>query len=110
MMKTPNARQAGFSLIELMISVVIGVLAMMFVMRTTIDFEAARRGSIGGSDSMQNGVVALFSMEILRQPGLQPDSRAQFQYRGRHPVEAGAGYRRVQRREPGPDLVHVGHI
>lgn len=63
MMKALNARQAGFSLIELMISVVIGVLAMMFVMRTTIDFEAARRGSIGGSDSMQNGVVALFTME-----------------------------------------------
>ncbi|MCX7142955.1 MAG: prepilin-type N-terminal cleavage/methylation domain-containing protein [Proteobacteria bacterium] len=56
-------RQPGFSLIELMISVVIGVLAMMFVMRTTIDFESARRSSIGGSDSMQNGVVALFSME-----------------------------------------------
>jgi prepilin-type N-terminal cleavage/methylation domain-containing protein len=58
-----RARQPGFSLIELLISVLIGTLAMVFVMRTTIGFETDRRGSIGGSDSMQNGVVALFSME-----------------------------------------------
>jgi type IV pilus assembly protein PilW len=58
-----RTRQTGFSLIELMIAVLIGTLAMVFVMRTTIGFETNRRGSIGGSDSMQNGVVALFSME-----------------------------------------------
>lgn len=56
-------RQHGFSLVELMVSVVIGLLAMVFVMRTNVSFEINRRGSIGGSDSMQNGVVALFSME-----------------------------------------------
>ena len=58
-----RTRHPGFSLIELMIAVLIGTLAMVFVMRTTIGFETNRRGSIGGSDSMQNGVVALFSME-----------------------------------------------
>lgn len=58
-----RTRQHGFSLIELMISVLIGMLAMVFVMRTTVSFETNRRGGIGGSDSMQNGVVALFSME-----------------------------------------------
>ncbi|TSA14002.1 MAG: prepilin-type N-terminal cleavage/methylation domain-containing protein [Betaproteobacteria bacterium] len=58
-----NSRQRGFSLIELMISVVIGLLAMVFVMRSTVTFETNRRSSVGGSDSMQNGVVALFSME-----------------------------------------------
>ncbi len=58
-----KARQPGFSLIELMISVLIGMLAMVFVMRTTVSFETNRRSSVGGSDSMQNGVVGLFSME-----------------------------------------------
>jgi type IV pilus assembly protein PilW len=58
-----STRQRGFSLIELLIAVLIGTLAMVFVMRTTIGFETDRRGTIGGSDSMQNGVVALFSME-----------------------------------------------
>jgi type IV pilus assembly protein PilW len=58
-----KTRQSGLSLIELMISVVIGMLAMVFVMRSTVTFETNRRGTVGGSDSMQNGVVALFSME-----------------------------------------------
>lgn len=58
-----KTRQPGFSLIELMISVLIGMLAMVFVMRTTVSFESNRRNSVGGSDSMQNGVVGLFSME-----------------------------------------------
>ena len=58
-----RTRQHGFSLIELLISMLIAMLAMVFVMRTTVSFESNRRGSIGGSDSMQNGVVALFSME-----------------------------------------------
>jgi type IV pilus assembly protein PilW len=58
-----KTRQPGFSLIELMISVLIGMLAMVFVMRTTVSFESNRRSSLGGSDSMQNGVVALSSME-----------------------------------------------
>ena len=58
-----KTRQTGFSLIELMISVLIGMVAMVFVMRTTVSFESNRRSSLGGSDSMQNGVVALFSME-----------------------------------------------
>jgi len=55
--------QHGFSLIELMVSVLIGLLAMVFVMRSTVTFESNRRSSLGGSDSMQNGVVGLFSME-----------------------------------------------
>lgn len=53
----------GFSLIELMVSIVIGMLAVVFVTRTLISFEITRRDSTGGSDSMQNGIVALFTME-----------------------------------------------
>lgn len=55
--------QRGFSMAELLVSVLIGMLALVFVMRTTISFETNRRSTIGGSDSMQNGVIALFSME-----------------------------------------------
>ncbi len=50
-------------MVELLVSVLIGMLALMFVMRSTVDFEKNRRSGIGGSDSMQNGVIALFSME-----------------------------------------------
>lgn len=58
-----KSRPSGFSLVELLVSVLIGMLAMVFVMRSTVNFESNRRAGIGGSDSMQNGVVALFSME-----------------------------------------------
>lgn len=53
----------GFSMVELLVSVLIGMLALVFVMRSSVDFEKNRRSGIGGSDSMQNGVIALFSME-----------------------------------------------
>ena len=56
-------RVRGFSLVEMLVSVLIGLLALIFVMRSSVDFEKNRRSGIGGSDSMQNGIVALFSME-----------------------------------------------
>lgn len=56
-------RNQGFSLVELMVAVVIGMLALIFVTRTMVTFEANRRESTGGSDSLQNGIVALFTLE-----------------------------------------------
>lgn len=53
----------GLSLIELMISLAIGMIAVVFVMRTMIGFETNRRAGIGGSESMQNGVIAMLTME-----------------------------------------------
>lgn len=55
-------RAGGFSLIELMISVVIGLLAVMFATRIMTDSERTKDGSLAGSDSMQNGMTAMFSI------------------------------------------------
>jgi type IV pilus assembly protein PilW len=55
-------RQRGFSLIELMVSVVIGMLALAFALRLVAGAEKSRDTELGGSDSMQNGMVALFSI------------------------------------------------
>jgi type IV pilus assembly protein PilW len=55
-------RQQGFSLVELMISVVIAMLALAFALRMVADSERSREAELGGSDSMQNGMVALFSI------------------------------------------------
>jgi len=55
-------RQRGFSLVELMIAVVIGMLALVFALRLVTGSEHARDAAVGGSDSMQNGMVALFSI------------------------------------------------
>jgi type IV pilus assembly protein PilW len=58
----PPDRQRGFSLIELMVSVVIGMLALGFAVKLVSTSEATKNNQIGGSDSMQNGMIALFSM------------------------------------------------
>jgi len=55
-------RQRGFSLVELMIAVVIGMLALVFALRLVTGAERTRDTAVGGSDAMQNGMVALFSI------------------------------------------------
>ncbi|WP_343733090.1 PilW family protein [Duganella sp.] len=62
-MKTPaQHRRRGFSLVELMVSVVIGMLALLFATRLVISGEANKDAAVGGSDSMQNGMLAMFSL------------------------------------------------
>jgi type IV pilus assembly protein PilW len=55
-------RSGGFSLVELMVSVAVGMLALTFAVRMVAGSEKSRETELGGSDSMQNGMVALFSM------------------------------------------------
>jgi type IV pilus assembly protein PilW len=55
-------RPRGFSLIELMVSIVVGMLAIMFATKLVISSEQNKNASIGGSDSMQNGMLAMFSI------------------------------------------------
>ena len=61
---TPKSlrRTGGFSIVELMVSVAIGMLALAFAVRMVAGSEKSRETELGGSDSMQNGMVALFSM------------------------------------------------
>lgn len=54
--------QGGFSLVELMVSVVIGLLAVIFATRLMTDSERTKEAALGGSDSMQNGMLAMFSI------------------------------------------------
>lgn len=57
-----HAPARGFSLVELMISIVIGMLAVVFATRLMVDGEQSKAASVGGSDTMQNGMLALFSI------------------------------------------------
>ncbi len=61
--RRPGRFATGFSLVELMVSVVIGLLALGFATRMVVSSEVNKQTAMGGSDSMQNGVVALFSIE-----------------------------------------------
>jgi type IV pilus assembly protein PilW len=58
-----KARRAqGFSLVELMISVVIGMLALALALNMVGGAERTRRSALGGSEEMQGGMLALFSL------------------------------------------------
>lgn len=52
----------GFSIVELMVSVVIGLLALMFATRMITGGEKTKQAALGGSDAMQNGMMAMFSI------------------------------------------------
>lgn len=56
-------RAAGLSLVELLVSVVIGLVALGLATRLVVSSETNKQAALGGSDAMQNGMVALFSIE-----------------------------------------------
>lgn len=55
-------RAGGFSVVELMVSLVIGLLALAFATKLVVGGEQSKAVSLGGSDAMQNGMLALFSL------------------------------------------------
>lgn len=55
-------RQHGFSIVELMVAVVIGMLALMFAVRMVTGGQQGRDAALSGSDAMQNGMLAMFSI------------------------------------------------
>jgi type IV pilus assembly protein PilW len=60
---TPTLRRAGgFSIVELMVSVAIGLLALMFATRLITGGEQDKQAALGGSDAMQNGMMAMLSI------------------------------------------------
>ena len=58
-----NLRRArGFSLVELMVALAVGLVALLFATRLVVNGELNKDAAIGGSDSMQNGMLALYSL------------------------------------------------
>jgi type IV pilus assembly protein PilW len=55
-------RHGGFSIVELMASVVIGMLAVAFATKLMVKSETEKSASVGGSEVMQNGMLAMFSI------------------------------------------------
>lgn len=58
-----NFNQAGFSLIELMVGLVIGLLATLVIMQIYSVFEGQKRTTSGTSDAQTSGSVALYTMQ-----------------------------------------------
>ncbi|GGY96585.1 PilW family protein [Pseudoduganella plicata] len=57
-----SSRAHGFSLVELLVSVTVGMLAIVFATRLFVTSEQNKAAAVGGSDSMQNGMLAMFSI------------------------------------------------
>jgi len=65
-----RSAQDGVTLVELMVALVIGSLAVLVIQQVMAVFEGQKRTSSGGSDAQVNGAVALFSIEReIRQAG-----------------------------------------
>jgi type IV pilus assembly protein PilW len=54
---------AGFSLIEIMVGMVMGLISMVIVMQVFSSFEGQKRTTTGGSDAQTNGGVSLYTIE-----------------------------------------------
>lgn len=58
-----RCRHTGFSLVEIMVGMVIGLLSTIIVMQVFATFEGQKRTTTGGSDAQTNGGVGLYTIE-----------------------------------------------
>lgn len=68
----PRFQQAGFSLIELMVGLTIGLLATVVIIQVMSVFDAQRRTTTGSADAQTNGGIALYSIARELQMGGYP--------------------------------------
>lgn len=60
--KILNRRENGFTLIELMVGLTIGMLATVVIMQVLSVFEAQKRSTTGTADAQTNGGIALYTI------------------------------------------------
>lgn len=63
LIKNRLQKQAGFSLVELMVGLVIGLLATLVIMQVFSTFEAQKRSTTGTADAQTNGSLGLYSIQ-----------------------------------------------
>lgn len=63
--RTPTSRrpQQGFTLIELMVGVVLGMLAIVAIAQVMVMSEGSKRSITGGADAQISGALGLFALE-----------------------------------------------
>ena len=57
-----RALAAGFSLVEVMVAMVIGLLGIVVMMQTFSVFEGQKRTTTGGDDAISSGAIALYGV------------------------------------------------
>lgn len=61
--KSMRKMQSGFSLVELMVGLVIGLFASLVIMQTFSAFEGQKRSTSGSADAQTNGAIALATIQ-----------------------------------------------
>jgi type IV pilus assembly protein PilW len=62
-MKTPATRQAGMSLVELMVGMLIGLIGIVIITHLYLTNEEYKRSTTGAGSAQVNGAVALYTVE-----------------------------------------------
>lgn len=60
---TNPSRNCGFSLVEIMVGIAIGLLGVMVIMQVSVIFEGQKRTTTTGSDALTNGMTTLYAVE-----------------------------------------------
>jgi type IV pilus assembly protein PilW len=58
-----KCRDRGFSLVEIMVGVAIGMIGVLVIMQVAAVFEGQKRTTTTGADAQTNGVTALYTVE-----------------------------------------------
>jgi len=61
--KSVSIYQAGFSLVEIMVGLIIGMLVTLVIMQVFSVFEGQKRSTTGTADAQTNGNIALFNIQ-----------------------------------------------
>jgi type IV pilus assembly protein PilW len=59
----PQIRQAGFTIVELMVGVLVGLIATVVMFQVFAISEGQKRTTTGAGDAQQNGVASVFQIE-----------------------------------------------
>ena len=56
-------REQGFTLVEIMVAMAIGMLGIVIIMQMSLTFEGQKRTTTGGDDALNAGAIALYGLE-----------------------------------------------
>lgn len=62
-LKTPPAAARGFTLVEILVGLVLGLIAMIIMFQVFATFENQRRTTVGGTDAQSSGHLSMYTME-----------------------------------------------
>ncbi|HSH96921.1 MAG: PilW family protein [Methylophilaceae bacterium] len=69
-MLAASKTSSGFTLVEVMVAMVIGLLGVIVIMQVFALFEGQKRSTTGGADAQNNGAIALYGIQRdIRQSG-----------------------------------------